>query len=294
MPLPLYHILRASEQGFEMTGTLFVVATPIGNLQDFSPRAVDVLRAVAVIACEDTRVSRRLLEAYGIDKPLFSLHQHNERGAAAQMLARLQAGEDVALVSDAGTPLVSDPGATLTEMAHAAGIRVSPIPGASAVMAALSASGLIGDHFEFAGFVPSRAGERQRFLENVARSAHTLVMFETPHRIADTLAAMKALFAPDRVLVVARELSKQFEQVVRTTVGEAPAWLAADSNHGRGEFVLLLGAAAVAADDGVWQAFARDLRLAGVSNKDNAALTAKHTGANKKQVYQFLISGEEA
>lgn len=275
-----------------MTGKLFVVATPIGHLQDISARALEVLRQAAVIACEDTRVSRRLLDAYGIDVPLVALHQHNERGVATQLVARLLAGDDVALVSDAGTPLVSDPGATLTRMAHEAGIGVSPVPGASAVMAALSASGLPGDSFQFAGFVPSRDGERARFLDRFVQSTMTTVMFETPHRIADTLAAMAAVYQADRRLVVARELTKQFEQIAALTVGEAQAWLAADSNHARGEFVLLLGAAEMQADDGAWQAMADDLRAAGVSNRDAAALVARYQGANKKAVYQYLIAAD--
>ena len=273
-----------------MTGTLFVVATPIGHLQDFSPRAAAVLREVAVIACEDTRISRRLLDAYGVDTPLLALHQHNERGVAAMLLRRLQAGEDVALVSDAGTPLVSDPGATLAAMVHEAGIRVSPVPGASAVMAALSVSGLPADRFCFAGFVPAKAGERERFLQALQASTMTTAMFETPHRIAETLAMMQQVFDSARVLVVARELSKQFEQVVRLTVGEALTWLQADVHHARGEFVLVLAAAEAAEDAGAWQAFAEDLRQAGVSSRDVAALLARHVGANKKQVYQYLIA----
>lgn len=275
-----------------MSGTLFVVATPIGHLQDFSPRAIDTLKSVAAIACEDTRVSRRLLDAYGIQTPLFALHRHNERGAAEQVLRRLQAGDDVALVSDAGTPLVSDPGATLTALAHEAGIRVIPIPGASAVMAALSASGLPADTFQFVGFVPSRNGERTRFLANIAACAITTVMFETPHRITDTLAAMQTLYDAERPLIIARELTKQFEQIVKTTVGAAPAWLAADSNHARGEFVLLLGGQ-TATNHHDWRVFADDLCKAGVSKRDAAALLAQHLGANKKQVYNYLIEKEK-
>lgn len=275
-----------------MAGTLFVVATPIGHLEDISTRAISTLRRVAVIACEDTRVSRRLLDAYAIATPLVALHQHNERGAAEALIARLQAGEDVALISDAGTPLVSDPGATLTRLAHDAGIAVSPVPGASAVMAALSASGLPGDDFRFAGFVPSRAGERSRFLEGFAHSPCTTVMFETPHRIADTLAAMRDLYSDERILVIARELTKQFEQIVRLRLADAPAWLAADANHARGEFVLVLEAAAAEMDDHGWQALADDLRDAGVSNRDAAAIVARHTGAAKKAVYQYLIAAD--
>ena len=274
-----------------MSGVLFVVATPIGNLEDVSRRALAVLAATDIIACEDTRHSRRLLDAYSIDRPLLPLHQHNERGAAQALLQRLQEGANVALVSDAGTPLVSDPGALLTRLAHEAGIRICPVPGASSVMAALSASGLPADRFQFAGFIPAKAGERQRFFAEFAAAAQTTIFFETPHRIAESLAAMAEIFDGARRLVVARELTKQFEQIALLTVASAPAWLAEDDNRQRGEFVLLLEAAAEqeAAD---WQPLAEDLRAAGLSAKDTAALVAKHTGANKKAVYQYLLDNQ--
>ena len=274
-----------------MSGVLFVVATPIGNLEDVSRRALAVLAAADIIACEDTRHSRRLLDAHDIDRPLLPLHQHNERGAAQALLQRLQEGANVALVSDAGTPLVSDPGALLTRLAHEAGILVCPVPGASSVMAALSASGLPADRFQFAGFIPAKAGERQRFFAEFAAAAQTTIFFETPHRIAESLAAMAEIFDGARRLVVARELTKQFEQIALLTVASAPAWLAEDDNRQRGEFVLLLEAAAAqeAAD---WQPLAEDLRAAGLSAKDTAALVAKHTGANKKAVYQYLLDNQ--
>ncbi|RKW05562.1 MAG: 16S rRNA (cytidine(1402)-2'-O)-methyltransferase [Cardiobacterium sp.] len=274
-----------------MSGVLFVVATPIGNLEDVSQRALATLAAADIIACEDTRHSRRLLDACGIDRPLLPLHQHNERGAAQALLQRLQEGANVALVSDAGTPLVSDPGALLTRLAHEAGIRICPVPGASSVMAALSASGLPADRFQFAGFIPAKAGERQRFFAEFAAAAQTTIFFETPHRIAESLAAMAEIFDGARRLVVARELTKQFEQIALLTVASAPAWLAEDDNRQRGEFVLLLEAAAEqeAAD---WQPLAEDLRAAGLSAKDTAALVAKHTGANKKAVYQYLLDNQ--
>lgn len=275
-------------EGNPMSGTLYIVATPIGNLDDISRRALATLHAADIIACEDTRHSRRLLDAYAIDRPLVALHQHNERGAAEALIRRLQAGEDVALVSDAGTPLVSDPGALLTRLAHEAGIRVSPLPGASSVIAALSASGLPADRFTFAGFIPAKAGERQRFLDDYRAAAHTTLFFEAPHRIADTLAAMADTFAGTRPLVIARELSKQFEQIAHLTVASAPAWLGEDDNRQRGEFVLLLGAA-TAQTNADWQSLADDLRDAGLSAKTTAALVANHTGANKKAVYQHLL-----
>ena len=274
-----------------MSGVLFVVATPIGNLEDVSQRALATLAAADIIACEDTRHSRRLLDACGIDRPLLPLHQHNERGAAQALLQRLQEGANVALVSDAGTPLVSDPGALLTRLAHEAGIRICPVPGASSVMAALSASGLPADRFQFAGFIPAKAGERQRFFAEFAAAAQTTIFFETPHRIAESLAAMAEIFDGARRLVVARELTKQFEQIAMLTVASAPAWLAEDDNRQRGEFVLLLEAAAEKEAAG-WQPLAEDLRAAGLSAKDTAALVAKHTGANKKAVYQYLLDNQ--
>ena len=274
-----------------MSGVLFVVATPIGNLEDVSQRALTVLAAADIIACEDTRHSRRLLDACGIDRPLLPLHQHNERSAAQALLQRLQEGANVALVSDAGTPLVSDPGALLTRLAHEAGIRICPVPGASSVMAALSASGLPADRFQFAGFIPAKAGERQRFFAEFTAATQTTIFFETPHRIAESLAAMAEIFDGARRLVVARELTKQFEQIAMLTVASAPAWLAEDDNRQRGEFVLLLGAA-VGQTTADWQPLAEDLRAAGLSAKDTAALVAKHTGANKKAVYQHLLDNQ--
>ncbi|SUX21396.1 Ribosomal RNA small subunit methyltransferase I [Cardiobacterium valvarum] len=275
-------------EGNPMSGTLYIVATPIGNLDDISRRALATLQAADIIACEDTRHSRRLLDAYAIDRPLTALHQHNERGAAEALIRRLQAGENVALVSDAGTPLVSDPGALLTRLAHEAGIRISPLPGASSVITALSASGLPADRFTFAGFIPAKAGERQRFLDDYRTAMHTTIFFEAPHRISETLATMAGTFDGARPLVIARELSKQFEQIAHLSVATAPAWLAGDDNRRRGEFVLLLGAA-VAQTTADWQPLADDLRDAGLAAKTTAALVAKHTGANKKAVYQYLL-----
>ena len=176
----------------------------------------------------------------------------------------------------------------MTRLAHEAGIRVCPIPGASSVIAALSASGLPADRFQFAGFIPAKAGERQRFFTEFATATQTTIFFETPHRIAESLAAMAEIFDGERRLVVARELTKQFEQVAPLTVASAPAWLAEDDNRQRGEFVLLLEAAAVKQAAG-WQPLADDLRTAGLSAKDTATLVAKHTGANKKAVYQYLV-----
>lgn len=273
-----------------MTGKLYFVATPIGNLEDISQRALNILQYVDAIACEDTRVSRRLLDAYGIEKSLFVLHQHNEQAAAAQLLPRLERGENIAVISDAGTPVVSDPGAVISRLAHERGIQIVPIPGANAVITALCASGLAGDRFAFAGFVPAKAGERRSFLDRFVRADCTTVFYETPHRIADTLVMMQMLYAERRELTIARELTKTFEQIVKLTVGDAVAWLESDSHHRRGEFVVLLGAAAAQETSmGEWQAMADDFVAVGMSSRDAAALVAKYAGANKKAVYQYLI-----
>ncbi|MDO4435049.1 MAG: 16S rRNA (cytidine(1402)-2'-O)-methyltransferase [Cardiobacteriaceae bacterium] len=270
------------------SGILYMVATPIGNLDDISSRALHILRTVDAIACEDTRVSQKLLSAYGIHKALFPLHQHNEHQATVKLLARLQAGEHIAFISDAGTPLVADPGFWLTRAAHEAGIRVCPIVGASSILAALSASGLPADTFCFAGFIPSKAGDRKRFLENFINTAYTTVFFETPHRIAETLAEMKALYPATRRLTIARELTKQFEQIVALQVGEASSWLAEDEYHARGEFVLVLEGYTQENDN--WQDFARDLYQAGLGAKSISQLLAEHHGANKKAVYAYVLS----
>lgn len=235
------------------SGSLYVVATPIGNLSDLGERAGEVLRSVTLVAAEDTRVSRRLLERVGSRARTTSAHRHNEQRAAADIVERLRAGEDVALVSDAGTPAISDPGSAIVAAAHAAGARVIPIPGPSAVTTLLSASGLGGDAFVFGGFLPARAGERDRRLRELARSATiaqaTLVVFEAPHRIAATLAALPAVFGAAREIVLARELTKRFEQVVRMPAGEASTWLAADADRARGEFALAIAAAPAGESD---------------------------------------------
>lgn len=276
-----------------MAGKLYLVATPIGHLQDMSYRAVAILQQVQAIACEDTRVSRHLLEAFGIDKPLFALHQHNEHGAAQGLLARLQAGEEIAVISDAGTPVISDPGAWIVKLAHEQGIQVVPIPGANAVVTALCASGLSGDSFHFAGFIPAKSSERQQFLRRFVSAQETTIFYESPHRIADTLLAMQEIFAAKRRLVIARELTKTFEQIVSLPLEEALDWLKADSNHQRGEFVLLLEAAAEQTEDLLGYELAEDLLAQGLSIKTICALLQQHCGANKKALYQHLLTKKD-
>jgi len=223
-------------------GTLYVVATPLGNLRDVTFRAVDVLGGVDTIAAEDTRVTGVLLRHYGIATRPLSLHEHNESARATQIVAQLGAGRSIALVSDAGTPAVSDPGARLVRAVRDAGFPVVPIPGANAAIAAISAAGLAAGEFLFLGFLPKAAKARRELLAAVARLPVALVVYEAPHRVRDTVAHLGAALAGERVLVVAREVTKKFESITRTTLAEAPAWFDADPNHERGEFVLLVDA----------------------------------------------------
>lgn len=218
--------------------TLYVVATPIGNLEDLSARAARILRDVNVIASEDTRHSRLLLQRYDIHTPLVSYHEHNERSRARELLRRLQAGESVALVSDAGTPVLSDPGFTLVRQAIAAGVPVVPVPGASAITAALSVAGLPADRFVFLGFLPRRSGERRRALEAVARIPWALVLFEAPHRVVHTLRDLHAVLG-DREVAVMRELTKKFEEVVRGTVSAVADRM--QQTPPRGELTVVVG-----------------------------------------------------
>ncbi len=231
--------LRAPPYNGRVAGTLYVVATPIGNLADLSFRAVEILRSVQWIACEDTRQTRRLLAHYGIEARTVSYHEHNEAERSQELLSRLEQGESVALVSDAGTPLVSDPGFRLVRKAAEAGIRISPIPGPSALMAALSAAGLETDSFYFGGFLPRKPGERRRLLEQLSRLETTLVFYEAPHRILETLEDLAPAMG-ERPVVVARELTKIHEEFLRGTPAEVLEQLR-QRGAVRGEITLLIG-----------------------------------------------------
>lgn len=230
-------------------GSLYVVATPIGNLGDLSLRALDILRSADVIAAEDTRVAAKLLRHNGIATRPRSLHAHNEAVRVVDLIAELAAGRSVALVSDAGTPAISDPGARLVRACVEAGQRVVPIPGASAVATAVSAAGLIAERFVFAGFLPTQTKARTELFATLKGLPMALVFFEAPHRVVQTVTALARAFGSDRTLVIARELTKAFESITRLPLHEAPRWIAAESNRSRGEFVLIIDAPPDAAPD---------------------------------------------
>lgn len=225
-----------------MPPALYVVATPVGNLGDITQRALEVLRAADLVAAEDTRHTRRLFDHHGIGTRLVAAHEHNEREAAESIIAAIEEGRRVALVSDAGTPAVSDPGARIVRAVADAGQRVIPVPGPSALTAALSASGLTDAHVLFCGFLPAKAAARGEAIEALRAVDAALVFYEAPHRVAETIDDLAARLEPQRELVIARELTKLFESIVRMPLAEAPAWLAADPNRSRGEFVLLVSA----------------------------------------------------
>lgn len=277
-----------------MTGlekaTLYVVATPIGNLSDVTLRALDVLRNADVVAAEDTRVTLRLLNRHGISARLIAVHEHNERHAAAKVVGLLAEGKSVALVSDAGTPGIADPGARVAAAAREAGHAVIPVPGPNAAAAVLSVSGFDASRYLFCGFLPARAGERRRALADLAVQTAPLVFYEAPHRVVDSVADMCAAFGADRDIVIARELTKIHESVHRCSLGEAAGWLQAEDNRRRGEFVLVVQGAAetpggAAADaETVLKTLLDELPL-----KQAVALAARLTGGKRNDLYQRAL-----
>ena len=280
---------EAAQQSYP-PATLYVVATPVGNTADIGLRALHVLSMVDAVACEDTRNTANLLSRYGLSKELIAAHEHNEREAAQKLIERLQSGQRIALVSDAGTPAVSDPGARIVDAVHEAGLRGMPLPGASAAGAALSARGLVNDRFQFVGFLPSKSKQREAALAILRTTTATLVFYEAPHRIVETVEAIAAAFEPSRRIVFARELTKLFEQIHRCALSEAAGWLNADPNRQRGEFVLVLEGASEAGD--AEQADAeRVLRilLAECPVKQAAALAAQITGQKKNALYERAL-----
>ncbi len=271
------------------SATLYIVPTPLGNLGDITLRALDVLRQVPWVAAEDTRHSAPLLKHYASNARLLAAHQHNEEGAAQQVIARLDAGESVALVSDAGTPAVSDPGARLVARVRAAGHRVVPLPGPCAAVAALSASGLTEAHFFFYGFLPTKAGQRENALRELCSLPCALVFYEAPHRILETVAALAKAYGAQRTLVLARELTKLFETIHSCPLGEAYDWLLADANRQRGEFVLLVSAAPESNDNEEAERVLKLLLDDGLSVKQAAKLAHAITGESKNALYQRAL-----
>ena len=271
------------------TGTLYVVATPIGNLSDASPRAMETLAACGLIACEDTRVARTLLARHGISTRLVALHAHNERAATAKLIQALVEGFDVAIVSDAGTPGISDPGAWLVSEAHRTGVRVSPVPGPSAVAAAYSAAGFSSPQFFFAGFLPASGAARREALGTL-RLAYPAVLYEAPHRILKTLDDLAVLLGPDREVAIGRELTKKFEEFVRLPLGQAKAWVEADPHRQQGEFVLVLAGGEAPSARGADEDAILDALLGSVPPSEAARLAARITGLPKNVLYRKALA----
>jgi 16S rRNA (cytidine1402-2'-O)-methyltransferase len=273
-----------------------VVATPIGNLQDITLRALEILKAVDVIAAEDTRHSSHLLSHFGIRKTLLAVHEHNEMKSAGQIVARLRAGESVALVTDAGTPGISDPGAVVVKACHEAGLPVIPIPGASAVITALSAAGIIASGFTFYGFLPATASQRKRVLEGLKTLDSTLVFYEAPHRVLDSITDLAVVLGPGRSLVIARELTKTFETIHRCQLHDALAWLKEDANRQRGEFVLIVEPAPIIAASPISEDALRVIKLllAEMPLKQAVKLAADITGVKKNALYELALQLQES
>lgn len=272
-------------------GVLYVVATPIGHLDDMTPRAVTVLREVDVIAAEDTRHSAPLLRHFDIATPMLALHEHNEREQGANLVARLQRGESAALISDAGTPLLSDPGYHLVRAAHQAGVRVVPVPGACAAIAALSVAGLPTDRFTFEGFLPAKSAARRTRLAALQTDPRTLIFYEAPHRIVETLVDMAELFGATREAVLARELTKLYETVRKSTLAELVAWVRADADQQKGEIVVAVRGAETQRD-ALSEDAVRMLRvlLAELPLKRAVALAAEISGERRNRLYEYAVA----
>lgn len=270
-------------------GSLYVVATPIGNLGDITFRALETLRAADLVAAEDTRVTAKLLGHFGLSKPMLSVREHNEKAGAQKIIDALARGEAVALVTDAGTPAVSDPGAHVVAAVRAAGFPVVPIPGPSALVAALSASGVTTPHFLYYGFLPAKGGERKHALGELKAMPYALVFYESPHRIAETLADLRAVLGGTRTIVIARELTKLFEQIHACALEEAPAWLDADANRQKGEFVLIVSGAEEAAAGDTEARRVLEILLRELPVSQAARLAAEIGGGKKKALYDLAL-----
>ena len=267
------------------SGTLYVVATPIGNLADSSPRCIEILRGADVVACEDTRTSRTLLARHGISARTVALHAHNEREAGEKLLRALREGSNVALVSDAGTPAISDPGALLVAAAHREGLRVLPVPGPNAAIAAYSASGFAAESFQFVGFLSTKKKNSFKELD----VPWPVIFYEAPHRVLETVEALLARFGPERELVIAREITKKFEEVARMRLDAAPAWLAAGPHRQQGEFVLILGPgeekrAGLAEGERIFKILVEKM-----PSSDAAKLASRITGLPRNELYRAAL-----
>lgn len=273
------------------SGILYVVATPIGNLQDITLRALDILKTVDAIAAEDTRHTSGLLNHFGISKKLIAVHEHNEHQSAEKLLAFLNSGESIALVTDAGTPGISDPGAVVVDVLRRAGVKVVPVPGASAVIAALSASGITQNGFLFHGFLPASGAARRKQLEALKTQTVTLVFYEAPHRILECVADLTQVLGAERRITFAREVTKTFETFYTCPLAEAEAWLKADTNQQRGEFVLLVEAPALKVADAIPEDAVRTLKLllADLPLKQAVKLATDITQLKKNDLYEFAL-----
>lgn len=272
------------------SGQLYIVATPIGNLSDFSFRAIETLQSVDIIAAEDTRHSKHLLQHYAIATPMQSLHEHNEQQRSEMLLERLRQGESVALISDAGTPLISDPGYRLVSLVKSAGIRVTPVPGSCALIAAMSASGLSSERFSFEGFLPAKASARKQLLQSLLTENRTMIFYESPRRLMACVQDMLDVFGADREICLARELTKLHETIETKTLAEMVSWIDADENQQRGECVLLLQGATAEADiDEQRVVETLTILLKELPVKKAAALTSELTGIAKNQAYQLAL-----
>jgi 16S rRNA (cytidine1402-2'-O)-methyltransferase len=273
-------------------GTLYVVATPIGNLEDMTPRAIRILSEVDLIAAEDTRHSGKLLKHFGIEAKTEALHEHNERSQVPRLIEILQAGKSIAFITDAGTPLVSDPGFHLVRSARQAGLTVIPVPGACAAIAALSAAGLPSDRFVFEGFPPAKSAARRAVFEKLHEEARTLIFYESPHRILESLQEMTEIFGPEREAVLARELTKQFETVRSGTLTELSEWVNRDPHQQLGEFVILIHGVPRAEREAVDEDAERVLKilLEELPVSQATALAAKITGLKKNRLYEYALT----
>jgi len=273
---------------------LFIVATPIGNLGDITGRAIETLSQVKLIAAEDTRHSRTLLASLGINKPMVALHEHNEEAMAPKLVDQVLAGDSIALISDAGTPLLSDPGFRLVRLAIEKGIRVTPLPGPSAIVTALSVAGIPANRFVFEGFLPPRQVAREARLNALSAESRTLVFFESSHRVLDCLADMANTLGPDRSVAVCRELTKQFETVLRGSIAEVQALISSDANQQKGEFVLVVAGTSENADEKMVQAISMAKALQEYLSASQAArIAAKLCGVSRRELYAHFESEAE-